>query len=163
MQLALFDEVGSRSPQHDDGGGLVGPAEVAPDHPEFSLGDDETKDKHGDGDQQTLGQRLLGHLQEVRHDQASTAKRGVTGGDGQDHHAEDGQNAADCAEQAGGDFVYHGCRAAVGHGSVERFGAVVEGETQGAPDKGDDPFTDHCTVEDEAAGFFVLHAARHQR
>ncbi len=163
MQLALLDEVGGSGPQHDDGSGLVGPAEVAPDHPELGLGDDETKDKHGDGDQQTLGHRLLGQVQEIRHDEAGAAKRGVTRGDGQDHHAEDGQDAANGAEQAGGDFVYHRRGTAACQSSVERFSAVVEGETQGAPDEGDDAFTDHGAVENEAAGFFVLHAARHQR
>ncbi len=162
MQLALFDEEGGSGPQHNDGGGLVGPAEVAPDHPELGLGDDETKDEHGDGDEQSLGHRFLGQLQEVRHDEAGTAKRGVAGGDRQDYHTENGQNTSHGAEQAGGDFVHYGSRAAVGHGGVERFGAVVEGETQGAPDKGDDPFTDHGAVENEAAGLLVLHAARHQ-
>ena len=151
MQLALFGEVGRCRPQHHHRGGLVGPAEVAPDHPEFGLGDDEAEDEHGDGDQQSLGHGLLGQVQEVRHDETGTAKRRVTGGDGQDHHAQDGQDAANGAEQAGGDFVYHGRGTAACQGGVERFGAVVEGETQGAPDEGDDAFTDHGTVEDEAA------------
>ena len=67
---------------------------------------------------------------------------GVTRGDGQDHHAEDGQDAADCTEQVGGDLMMYprGGRAAARQGGVERFCAVAVGETQGAPDEGDDAF-----------------------
>lgn len=85
---------------HWPGSGLVGPTGVVPDHPELGLGDDETKDEHGDGDQQTLGHRVLGQRQDVHHEQASTAKRGVSGGDGQNQYAEDCQEAGHGAKQA---------------------------------------------------------------
>ena len=155
----LAVQVGAGGPEHDGGQGLVGEAEVAPDHVEVHEVQHHADGEDRDGDGQTGRD---GGLLEVEHfgdGQAGGTEGRVTGGDGQGHHAQDGQHAADGAHEGAGGLVDHvGGTARSGQG----FGAGVEGHAHGGPHEADEAFGHHAAVEHGLALLFIGQAAGHQ-
>ena len=99
VQFSALGEVYCGGPENQHGQALVGEAEVSPDCGEVLGGDDVTQSEQGNCDEQTLDCGALIHFEGFRYNEAGGAESGITTGDGQDYYCDDGEDAADGAEQ----------------------------------------------------------------
>lgn len=148
---------------HEGGGGedLVGPREVVPEVIE-GLGalvgpPEEARDEEheGDADDEAAGEFALWDAEHLGEGEASGAQGGIAAGDGEDDDGEDGDGAHPGAEEVLGDVSEDD-----GWGETQIVWLqVIESESGGSPNHGDDAFGDHHAIEGVACLAFGFHGA----
>ena len=114
-------EIRRRRPQHDGRRRLVRPAEIAPEQVEVDHRQRDADDKQRHSDYQALAYLALVGIDAVAVEklgnlQTRGAESGIAGSNRQDHHAQNRENAAECAEHLHCRIKDHRCRGFGGGG-----------------------------------------------
>ena len=160
LALAVLEHPCSDAQEGEQRQGLVGPCEVAPqDHEAVAVGlgehqdgDDQNEDRHSQLD--TLAVGGLVDVHGLRQAQTQRTQCRITGGDGQNDNADQGDDAAHVAQQVLADHA----DSAGGQSGVGLLQSqVVHAHSTGSPDHGDEAFQHHHVIEGVAALTLALH------
>ena len=160
LALAVLEHPRGDAQEGKQGQRLVRPCEVTPqDHEAVAvgLGEHQNGDDQNEDGQSQLDALAVGGLvdvQRLRQAQTQGAQRRITGGDGQDDNADQGDDAAHMTQQVLADDAH-------GTGGQRCIGLlqsqVVHAHSAGSPDHGDEAFQHHHVVEGVAALTLALH------
>ena len=160
LALAVLEHPRGDAQEGKQGQRLVRPCEVTPQNVEavgiglgeHEDGDDQREDRHSQLDALAVGG--LVDVQRLGQAQTQSAQRRITRGDGQHDNADQGDDAADIAQQVLADNAHStGGQRCIGLLQSQ----VVHAHSAGSPDHGDEAFQHHHVVEGVAALTLALH------
>ena len=161
LALAVLEHPDRDGQEGKQGQGLVGPGKVAPQDLEalvVELGEHQDHGHQGEddgGQAQALALGALVDVQGLRHRQAQAAQGGIAGGDGQDHNAHQGDDAAHGTQ----DVLTNLDNSAGGAGIGGLETSIEDAHGGAGPNHGDEAFQNHHVVEGHAALLLAFHGA----